>query len=295
MSVIVPCLGHAGELAKCLEGLALQTLDGPFEVIVVDSASDPDVAKAVAAFPGVRLVRSKSLLDPGQARNLGARHARGDYFAFTDADCVPEPGFLAAACKALDAGGSLVGGPVLDGLPFHPVAVADNLLQFADFPPNRPEGPASYFPGCNIAIRRAAFFEIDGFPDTGIPAGEDTRFSEAAASRWPGRVHFVRDMRVRHKGRTDLRGFWRHQSFFGYTRGLLGTKLSPAYRRLGRFRIMTVPVLCRRLGYIVYRVARWNPAGLLRVPLLFPLLVAGLFAWAEGFRRGCLAASKETP
>ena len=40
VSVVVPCRGHAEQLAGCLTGLERQVLDAPYEVIVVDISPD---------------------------------------------------------------------------------------------------------------------------------------------------------------------------------------------------------------------------------------------------------------
>lgn len=289
ISVVVPCRGHANELKNCLRGLQEQTTTSPFEIIVVDSAPDTAVVNVVAAFPTIRLVRSQSELLPGAARNLGAQHAQGRYLAFTDADCIPESGWLAAAIEAFNSGTTVVGGAVLDAHPFHPIAVADNLLQFTDYSPHRPDGVVSRFPGCNFAISRTAFYELGGF-STDLPSGEDVLLSSAAATRWPGGIRFMRDMRVRHTGRTDLYAFWRHQEVFGFYRGRLGLRLRPIYQRLGGRAMLAVPIACRRLGYIVFRTVQWNPFGLLRIIVLLPILLLGLAAWVKGFRRGCRMA-----
>lgn len=292
ISVVVPCRGHANELKNCLLGLQEQTTTSPYEIIIVDSAEDQEVANVVAAYPYVHLVRSQLELLPGDARNLGARHARGEYLAFTDADCIPDSGWLAAALAALNTGATAVGGPVLDAYPHNPIAVADNLLQFPDLSPRRPDGAASYFPGCNFAISKTAFYELGGFP-TGLPAGEDVLFFTAAVKRWPDNLRFVKAMRIRHTGRTGLRSFWRHQELFGFYRGRLGLRMRPIYQRLGSRAILAVPIACSRLGYIIFRTVQWNPAGLIRVVFLLPILMFGLAAWVKGFRRGCRMAAGE--
>jgi len=293
LSVVIPCYRQAGPLERCLRALERQRVDVPFEVIVVDSGGDAVVAAVAGSVAGVRLVREgaqRPRLRAGEARNLGARHARASVLAFTDADCIPDPEWLGAALAALTPGVRLVGGPVLDALPFHPVAVSDNLLQFADFPATRPDEPAAYFPGCNLAIRRADFDRVGGFPPVPLPAGEDTSFCEAVLAQWPTGVRFARSMRVRHLGRTGLRAFLRHQATFGFCRGVLGLHLRAAHRRLGVLTIMIVPVALKRLAYILARRARWAPARLPAELALLPLLVPGLLAWAVGFRRGLRVA-----
>lgn len=292
ISVVIPCRGHADELENCLQGLMQQCLTLPYEIIVVDSASDPDVANIAGVFPNVRLARSQVALLPGAARNLGVQHAQGNYLAFIDADCIPQPGWLAAAITALNKGASMVGGPVLDVYPFHPIAVADNLLGFYIYSPHRPDGLANYFPGCNLALSRDVFDQLGGFP-TALPAGEDTLFSSAAATRWPDRVRFVQNMQVRHTGRTKLMDFWRHQETFGFYRGRLGLLLRPIYQRFCKRMLFALIISYMRLPNIFRCVVQWHPVGLLRLMVVLPFLMLGLVAWANGFRRGCCEAAKE--
>ena len=66
---------------------------------------------------------------PARARNLGARAARGRLLAFTDDDCRPEPGWLAALEAALAARpGAMVGGRVTNLLADNPFAEASQLV-----------------------------------------------------------------------------------------------------------------------------------------------------------------------
>lgn len=290
VSIVIPCYRHAAELRRCLAGVARQQAGADFEVIVVDSAPDPEVALA-AADAGARVVRAADRLGPGEARNAGARAARSRLLVFLDADCVPEPGWLAAAITALTGPGILAGGPVLDARPFHPISVSDNLLQFAEFPKGRPDGPATHFPGCNLAIRRADFETFGGFPPVHLPAGEDGAFSALVRERHPDMLRFVRAMAVRHEGRTGFGEFLRHHERFGYCRAALDLGLAPRHRRLAAWPLMTGPVAAKRLAFILGRGVAWDVGQLLRSLLLMPLLAAGLVAWAAGFRRG-LAASK---
>ena len=292
ISVVVPCRGQARELERCLRGLAAQNGGCLYETIVVDSACDPAVAAVAAAFSAVRLVRSPAALCAADARNLGAQHAQGRYLAFIDADAVPEPDWLATGVAALKEGAVMVGGSILDALPFHPIAVPDNLLQFIEFSPGRPDGPATHFSGCHLAVERAAFQQAGGFP-AGMAVGEDIAFTHAVSERWPDRVRFVRRMRVRHLGRTSLRAYWEHQKTFGYHRGLLGQHLRPIHQQLGAWPFMGVAVAAKRLVYVVVRAAHWYPSALLRLVVLWPSLLYGLAAFARGFRCGCREAVKQ--
>jgi GT2 family glycosyltransferase len=291
ISVVIPSRGHVEELRACLTALQPQVNSSSCELVVVDSGGDPAVASVAAEFPGVRLISHGPRLYPGAARNLGAREARGEYLAFIDVDCIPEPDWMARASAALQAGGVVVAGAVLDTRRWHPVAASDNLLQFSDFSPRRPDGPIANIPTCNFAVSREAFFQLGGFVSD-WPVCEDGLFSTAAAARWPNEVRFVSAMRVRHPGRSTLPAFWAHQRLFGFYRGRVGSRLRrTAYQRWGRWRIFMAPIVCVRLIYLLRRTAQWDPVGLLRFLVLLPILLSGLVVWAAAFRRGCRAAA----
>ncbi|MCA1814169.1 MAG: glycosyltransferase [Halobacteriales archaeon] len=91
-SVIIPVLNEGARLRRCLDAVRAQDLDGDMEVIVVDGGSTdggPDRARQLP----VRLLAAPGTT-AGAARNIGAAHARGRFLVFTDADCVPQRGWL---------------------------------------------------------------------------------------------------------------------------------------------------------------------------------------------------------
>lgn len=102
VSVVIPHYNDLDNLALCLDSLRRQ--DWPadrFEVVVADNNSAGGVAAVAAVAPGVHVVHAAEQ-GAGPARNAGAAAARGDLFAFLDADAVAEPGWLAAGIAALD-------------------------------------------------------------------------------------------------------------------------------------------------------------------------------------------------
>ncbi len=286
-TVVVPCRGHAEELRACLHSLSLQTRR-PEAVVVVDSANDDAVVAVARAFDGARVVRSARALLPGAARNLGADHSQTPLLAFLDADCVADPEWLEAAAAAIQDGAQIVGGAVLDLHPWHPIAAADNLLQFVDSSPDRPAGSTDHLPACSLALGRADFEALDRFRED-VPAGEDVELVAHAVAAWGARVRFAPAMRVRHAGRRSLAAFWRHQRTFGFLRGRLGQMLSPRQRRACAHRGLVPAVMAKRFWYIARRSAHYRALSLWRVLILSPLLGYGLLAYAVGLRRGCAA------
>src|SRR3954453_7495998 len=108
VSVVVPAYNAAATIAPALEGLLAQDLQAPYEVIVVDDGSDDGTGAIVKGTSGVRLARQPNQ-GPAEARNHGARLAKGQVLAFTDSDCVPRPDWLRHGVAAL-AGADLVQG-----------------------------------------------------------------------------------------------------------------------------------------------------------------------------------------
>jgi GT2 family glycosyltransferase len=277
-------------LKRCLKALSKQTASFSFEVIVVESSDDLHVEDVVRALPQARLIRSDVGLLPGAARNLGAQHATGDILAFTDSDCEPDSGWLESVSNALGQDARFMGGSIGNSLPLHPVAVADNLMQFTDYLAGRPEGPVDALPGCNLAIRRLDFDNLGGFR-ADLGTGEDTLLVELASRRWPGQVVFDPQMRVLHRGRTTLGSFWKHQERFGYHRGALGLRLKAGFRERGRHAPFVIFFCLRRFAYFLIRTIQWEPLGLPRFLVIMPLIAFGLAAYGKGFLNGCRMAA----
>lgn len=102
VSVVVPVYNDEQSLRSCLAALREQTYPRErFEVVVVDNASTDDLRPIVAAFPGFRLEREDR---PGSyaARNQGIASSKGQILAFTDSDCLPDPGWIEAGVRALE-------------------------------------------------------------------------------------------------------------------------------------------------------------------------------------------------
>jgi glycosyltransferase involved in cell wall biosynthesis len=102
VTVVVPV--HNGELTirTCIEALLAQ--DWPreaLELIVVDNRST-DATRAIVAQYAVRLVEECEVQSSYAARNRGVAASHGDVLAFTDADCVPDRGWVRALAAALE-------------------------------------------------------------------------------------------------------------------------------------------------------------------------------------------------
>ncbi|WP_380277732.1 glycosyltransferase [Kitasatospora purpeofusca] len=116
--VIVPAYQEEARIAGTLDALAAQR-DRDFTLLVADNGSTDGTVEAVRAFAARAPFPVEVLVEPekgvGCAVDTAFRHAvaRGaTLLARTDADCLPEPGWTAAARAALHDSGGLVCGRV---------------------------------------------------------------------------------------------------------------------------------------------------------------------------------------
>lgn len=226
VSVVVPTAGRPAPLARCLQ--ALRALDHPHEVVVVDDGGGAEVPE------GVRLVRHRRRQGPGAARNTGAAHARGEVLAFTDDDCLPQPGWL-RTLAAHTARGVAAGGRTVNALPHNHFADASQHivdLVYAHY--NRDGARPRFLASNNLAVRRDDFLAVGGFDAARFPfASEDRDFCD----RWRAAGHELRyagDAVVRHAHDLDLAGFVAQHLAYG--RGAARYHRARRRRGTGRLR-----------------------------------------------------------
>lgn len=171
VSVIVPVRERRDLLRGLLDALAKQSFKD-FEVVVVDDWSKDGSALEVEraaerGLPAIVIQRPHGV-GSFEARSLGVEKAHGEYLAFTDSDCIPDPDWLSEGVAALDRGADLVQGPTIPlrtpGLFEHSVGAGNEGL----------------YNTCNMFYRRRAYEEAGGFD------GEAGRGLGFQAPRWAG-------------------------------------------------------------------------------------------------------------
>ncbi len=167
VSVVIPAFNEQAEIGRCLEALRRQTYQD-FEVIVVDNGSTDDTAAIAESF-GVRVIEEPQR-GIASARQAGFEGAAGAIIASTDADTVVPLDWLERIERAFWERPETIAvfGPFRYRSRSAPrpfvnriipvcssgLAVGQRVTFRLGFP---------HFPGSNFAVRREAFFKVDGF------------------------------------------------------------------------------------------------------------------------------------
>lgn len=205
MTVVIPHLNQPDYLRKCLESLALQTVDkSNFEIIVVDNGSHELPLDVVSSFQNVTLT-TEARPGPGPARNKAVSISTGTILAFIDADCIADADWLRQVSQAL--GGSkeksIVGGAVriATSVPGKPNMVEAYERVFS-FRQKFYIEVQNYSATLNMATRREVFERVGPFG--GIEIAEDRDWGQRA---WKMglKTHFLPEMLVTHPARANIR------------------------------------------------------------------------------------------
>lgn len=108
LSFILPVYNAGGYLAQCLDRITQQTFRD-IEIIAIDGASTDDSAAILEererTEPRLTVIRDSARIGPGNARNMGAKVARGEYLWFVDADDTVTTGCLTSIVHSLGVAG----------------------------------------------------------------------------------------------------------------------------------------------------------------------------------------------
>lgn len=203
-SVIVPVFEHWDRVPALLSCLAAQTIGTEsFELLLIDNGSS-GVPDAPSLPPFARLLHCAEA-GSYAARNVGIAQARAPVLAFTDADCEPEPDWLARAlaCLAERDAETLLAGAIAV-MPRDPRA--PNRWERYDMVMGlrqRHFVRRGYAATANLLVARALAQRLGGF-DAARYSGGDADFCRRALLAGSS-LHYCEGVVVRHPARDDWR------------------------------------------------------------------------------------------
>lgn len=175
LSIIIPVYGHWDSVERCIASVHAETSRLPFEIIVVDDASEEAPPGSLAADPLHTILRNPSNRGFVESCNRGAEAARGRYVVFLNSDTIVTTGWADALLETflLEPRAGLAGAMLLSvdgrlqeagGIVFRDGS-ACNYGRGDD--PDRSEytylRDADYCSGACIMLPRTLFLELGGF------------------------------------------------------------------------------------------------------------------------------------
>lgn len=279
VSVVVPHYQDLDGLAQCLARLEVQSFpSGDFEIVVADNASPIGEAAVAAVVDGRARLVVCAEKGAGPARNAGVAASSGEILAFTDSDCLPEPGWLEGGLAALQ-NCDFVGGrmEVTVADPAHMAATEAFETVFA-FDNEKYVRRMGFTVTANLFCARRVFDAVGGFR---VGVSEDKDWSHRA--RGAGyRIGYASSAVVGHPARrtwAELQRKWRrlNQESFALALDRPGGRLAWFLRLLAlppSAVAHTPRVLANRT------LGRWGP----RLGALAVLYRLRLWRFADGLR-----------
>jgi len=269
VSVIIPVRDQPQDLRDCLK--SLERLDYPrdaLEIIVVDDGSQKQVSQIIAP-DNVKVIRHEVPQGPAACRNIGAQNARGDIFAFLDADCLAGENWLAETVPFFQSAGVGAAGGYVDGYyrqgfldRYEKVFSSLNMGKRLIIEAKTDSG--FYVPTANFLVTREAFIAAGGFTEA-MRTGEDVDFC------WRLRnlgytLLYAPFGRVAHKHRNRLSRMLKRRAEYGASEAVL------YHTHRDKKKVFAVSLFAG-LSFLALTLALLllNPYPLCALPLLFSL------------------------
>jgi glycosyltransferase involved in cell wall biosynthesis len=290
---------HADRLVRTLSDLRrLRIPESPWELLFVDNACSDGTPGLLAGetWPAgwrVRVVREEKL-GLSNARNCALQEAQGEYVIFIDDDETPDPDWLCAFERLLQARSPDAFGGRIEVLfeGDRPVWLTDELLGFLG-ELNRSEAiveltqPGASFHGGNFGVRRTVAQKIGAFdPDLGRKGTDNTggeevdfyrRLRAGGFNAWwtPEAVIFHRIQTAKLKRAYFLDLHYRQGRMEGIRRRGGASRIPPKY---------VVPQLWRALRAVLEQWGRQGRNATVRKEMNVAYFIGYLSGWAFGDR-----------
>ena len=312
-SFIIPVYNRPDEIQELLE--SFQALDGhiDFEIVIVEDGSTKTSKTIAEAFHKTLNISYffKDNSGPGDSRNFGMQHAKGNYFIILDSDCILPKHYLTAVEKSLNTQFvDCFGGPDAAHDSFSNLQKAINFSMTSVITTGGIRGnknsvgkfqPRSF----NMGLSKKAFKESKGFGR--IHPGEDPDLS---IRLWNlgYQTKLIPEAFVYHKRRISWSNFYKQVHKFGMVRPILNewhpstkkiTYWFPAVFIIG----FIMAILCFVAGnkwllaaYAAYFITAFVVAlvstrSLIVSLLAIPAILIQFFGYGYGFIKSTIAVS----
>jgi glycosyltransferase involved in cell wall biosynthesis len=308
VSIIVATKDNARTIEKCISSLLSVECDSAEIIVVNDGSADSTKELLLKFIQRVRIIENSSSLGPSQARNMAVHEAKGEYVAFTDADCITDRYWAKELLRGFEVFPDAVscGGAQLlpeDATSFEKkvfllMKKAGFISEYMRNSDKSGITEVGHNASCNVMYRRDGFLQMQGFLK-GLWPGEDVELDYRLRKAGKKIIYNPKAVVFHYRPR-HLAAFLKMMLRYGWAQGIL-------VRRYGFFRkIQVLPFLaplCSAIliAAIFHLSSLWFPILFLCFVILaylkfdFTLMllsVSGFVAWNLGFLKSFLMISK---
>ncbi len=280
ISVIIPTWRDNQSLKKCLDSLLNQKYqNGKFEIILTSKKRLQIKNKKIIS------LKIGSRVNHAQARNIAAKHARGDILAFCDDDCIlPSNWFSIASSYFTKNKADLIGGPVLPlkNTPFSyrlsgylagsRFAMGFAAYKFTTF--RERKARESDLILANNFVRKSVFWEVGGFDKNQVPCEENLLYERVRKKGY--KLLYVPKLACSHPSKPLLRPLLRKIYFYATGRGLLIARVPETFK----FQYLIPSIFVLSLIFLIVS-SRFSRSALLL--LISTLLVYSILNFVNSF------------
>jgi len=245
VTIVVPSYNSRGTILLSLEALQSQKTSVSYEIIVVDSSNDGTADLIADRLPDITLIQSEQRLYPGAGRNRGIKMARGEILAFTDADCIADPGWVEAIVQAHSRDSEVIGGVVDNANPENLTGWAYYFTEFNHWSPGAPGGYVDDIPTCCLSMKRSAYERWGPFRESGYCSDTVFHWTMAADGKRP---YLDPQIRVAHINPGDLFHMLGHE----YEHGKYFAGVRARYQNFSRWQLLAHSITAPILPFILF-------------------------------------------
>lgn len=200
IAIVVAARNEEQHILRLLNALEAQECDHPFEVVIVDDASE-DRTLHIAQAHWAKKFRLHVLRNNGvgkkDALTTGIHATSADIILVTDADCVPGTAWVRRMAEQFNDGHAcFVAGTVRpqgDESPVSAALITETVfLQFVSAGLFALKNPA-LCNGASMAFTRTFFMDVNGFTNDAFASGDDVLLLQKAKHYAPDGIRWVKD------------------------------------------------------------------------------------------------------
>jgi GT2 family glycosyltransferase len=226
ISFIIPVYNRPEETKELLQSFVSLQGNKDFEIVIVEDGSNIKSDEIVKCFSDKLSISYffKPNSGPGDSRNFGMKHAKGNYFIILDSDCILPNQYLTETIKSLNKNYvDCFGGPDAADESFTNIQKAINFAMTSFISTGGIRGkkasvgvfqPRSF----NMGISKKAFEATNGFGN--IHPGEDPDLS-IRLTKLGFKTRLYENVFVYHKRRISWSKFYKQVHKFGMVRPIL--------------------------------------------------------------------------